>query len=174
MLGVSVVTTSITPSGSFSVETLTGLTPSWKTELNRSISIIKDRIVKIVDNGLYFISSFHFILLFFSFSFFIFLFLEQLGLGFISQAVTSVTKWWHSHKTDHGTWEKEVKGSGTKWRHTVWTTHAGLMSYSWSFRVGCTVASNGPWVIVYKVDYFVLGTLSSSLVSLQYKGCFLT
>jgi len=46
--------------------------------------------VKIVNGGLYFISSFHFILLFFSF--FIFLFLEQLGLGFISHAVTSVTK----------------------------------------------------------------------------------
>ena len=39
-----------------------------------------------------FISSFHFILLFFSFSFSFFLFLEQLGLGFISHAVTSVTK----------------------------------------------------------------------------------
>ena len=36
--------TPITPSGSFSVETLTGLTPSWKTELNRSISVIEDRI----------------------------------------------------------------------------------------------------------------------------------
>ena len=44
MLGVSVVKTSITPSGSFSVETLIGLTPSWKTELNRSISVIEDRI----------------------------------------------------------------------------------------------------------------------------------
>ena len=44
MLRVSVVTTPITPSGSFSVETLTGLTPSWKTELNRSISIMEDRI----------------------------------------------------------------------------------------------------------------------------------
>jgi len=48
--------------------------------------------VKIVDSGLYFISSFHFILLYFSFSFFFFLFLEQLGLGVISNAVTSVTK----------------------------------------------------------------------------------
>jgi len=48
--------------------------------------------VKIVDGGLYFISSFHFILLFFTFLFlFNFLFLEQLGLGFISHAVTSVT-----------------------------------------------------------------------------------
>ena len=46
--------------------------------------------VKIVDGGLYFIFSFHFYftLLFFSFSF---LFLEQLRLGFISHAVTSVT-----------------------------------------------------------------------------------
>jgi len=31
-----------------------------------------------------------------------FLLLEQLGLGVISHAVTSVTTWWHSHKTDHG------------------------------------------------------------------------
>jgi len=36
--------TPITPSGSFSVSTLTGLTPSWKTELNRSISVMEDRI----------------------------------------------------------------------------------------------------------------------------------
>jgi len=36
--------TSITPSGSFSVETLTELTPSWKTELNRSISVMEDGI----------------------------------------------------------------------------------------------------------------------------------
>ena len=52
--------------------------------------------VKIVDGRLYFIFSFHFILLFFLFYFsflfpFNFLFLEQLGLGFISHAVTSVT-----------------------------------------------------------------------------------
>ena len=36
--------TPITPSGDFSVETLTGVTLSWKTELNRSISAIEDRI----------------------------------------------------------------------------------------------------------------------------------
>ena len=46
--------------------------------------------VKIVDGGLYFISSFHFILFYFTF-FFFFLFLEQLRLGSISHAVTSVT-----------------------------------------------------------------------------------
>ena len=49
----------------------------------------QDSNVKIVNGGLYFIFAFHF---FFSFSFsFKFLFLEQLGLGFISHAVTSVT-----------------------------------------------------------------------------------
>ena len=36
--------TPITPSRSFSVETLIGVTPSWKTELNRNISAIEDRI----------------------------------------------------------------------------------------------------------------------------------
>ena len=36
--------TPITLSGSFSVEILTEVTPSWKTELNRSISTIEDRI----------------------------------------------------------------------------------------------------------------------------------
>ena len=61
---------------------------------------------------------------------FLFLFLEQLGLRFISYAVTSVTNWWQSHKTDHGTWENGVEGSGTKWRHTAWKTHASLMLYS--------------------------------------------
>jgi len=36
--------TSITLSGGFSVETLTGVTPSWKTKLNRSISAMEDGI----------------------------------------------------------------------------------------------------------------------------------
>jgi len=72
---------------------------------------------------------------------FYFLFLEQFGLGFICHTVTSVTSWWQSHKTDHGTWENGVEGSGMKWHHTTWTTHVGLMSYTWSFRVGCTVVS---------------------------------
>jgi len=36
--------TPITPSGGFSVETLTGVTPSWKNELNRSISTMEDGI----------------------------------------------------------------------------------------------------------------------------------
>ena len=34
----------IIPSGGFSVEILTGVTPSWKTELNRSISAMEDGI----------------------------------------------------------------------------------------------------------------------------------
>ena len=36
--------TPITPSGGFSVETLTGATLLWKTELNRSISTMEDGI----------------------------------------------------------------------------------------------------------------------------------
>ena len=36
--------TPIAPSGGFSVKTLTGVTLSWKTELNRSISTVEDRI----------------------------------------------------------------------------------------------------------------------------------
>ena len=36
--------TSIIPSRGFSVETLIGVTPSWKTESNRSISTVEDRI----------------------------------------------------------------------------------------------------------------------------------
>ena len=71
-----------------------------------------------------FIFSFHFILFLFLFLFY-FLCLEQLGLGFISHTVTSVTSWWHSHKTDHETWKNEVEGSGIKWRHTTWTVRVG-------------------------------------------------
>jgi len=37
--------TSITLSGGFSVETLTGVTLSWKTELNRSISAITNKLL---------------------------------------------------------------------------------------------------------------------------------
>jgi len=36
--------TPITPSRGFSVETLTEVTLSWKTKLNRSISAVEDRI----------------------------------------------------------------------------------------------------------------------------------
>ena len=36
--------TPITPSRGFSVEALTGVTLSWKTELNRSISTVEDGI----------------------------------------------------------------------------------------------------------------------------------
>ena len=36
--------TPITSSRGFSVETLTGVTPSWKIKLNRSISTVEDKI----------------------------------------------------------------------------------------------------------------------------------
>jgi len=46
MLGVSVVTTPITPSGSFSVETLTRLTPLWKTEYLEGCSTTMRHVVR--------------------------------------------------------------------------------------------------------------------------------
>ena len=98
------------------------LDPCYNFSISTLISI-----VKIVDGGLYFVFSFHFYFtLLFTFLF-SFLFLEQLGLGLISHTVTSVTNWWRSHKTDHETGENGVEGTRIKWRHTAWTTHAGLM-----------------------------------------------
>ena len=44
MLGVFSSNTPITPSRDFSIEILTGVTLSWKTELNRSISAMEDGI----------------------------------------------------------------------------------------------------------------------------------
>ena len=81
-----------------------------------------------------FIFSFHFILFLFLF-FFYFLFLEQLGLGSISHKLMAKSQDWSRDL------ENEVEDSGTKWHYTAWTTHTGLMLYSWSFRVGCTVVS---------------------------------
>ena len=46
MLGVSVVTTPIAPSGGFSVETLTGVTPSWKTEYPEGCSTAMRRVAR--------------------------------------------------------------------------------------------------------------------------------
>ena len=73
----------------------------------------------------------YFILFFIYFS--IFLFLEQLGLGLISHAVTSVTIWWYSHKTDYETWENLVEDLRTdnviQYEHHMlasWTTHGCL------------------------------------------------
>jgi len=87
--------------------------------------------VKIEEGGLdlfYFFSFFIFFLVYFS----IFLFIEQLVLGLISHTVTSVT-WWHSHKTDHKTWENLVEDSRTddiiQYEHHMlasWTTHGCL------------------------------------------------
>jgi len=62
--------------------------------------------------------TFYFIL-FFIFLFFYFSIFRTTWVRVISHAVTSVTNWWYSHKTDHRTWENGVEGSGTKWRHTA-------------------------------------------------------
>ena len=59
----------------------------------------------------FFYFTFHFY--FHSVLFFYFLFLEQLGLGLIGHAVTLVTTWWHSYKTDYETWKNLVEDSRT-------------------------------------------------------------
>ena len=64
----------------------------WRAGYFSGGEILRGSNVKIVDGRLYFIISCHFIL-----------FLEQLRLGFISHAVTSVTNQWRNHKTDHET-----------------------------------------------------------------------
>ena len=46
MLGVSVVTTPIALSGGFSIETLTGVTPSWKMEYPEGCSTAMRRVVR--------------------------------------------------------------------------------------------------------------------------------
>ena len=86
---------------------------------------------------LYFTFYFYFIFYFF----FYFLFLEQLELGLIDHADILVIIWWHSHKTDHETWENLIEDFKNKWCHTTWTPHVDLMDYTWWFRVGCTVVS---------------------------------
>ena len=98
----------------------------WLKFFGHSNSLLSRSLM--VDFIFYFLFLLYFIF-YFPFSF-IFLFLEQLRLGFISHTVTSVTSWWHSHKTDHRTWENGVEGSRIKWYHTIWTTHVGLMSYT--------------------------------------------
>jgi len=120
--------------------------------------------VKIIERELcffYFLSHFYFLFdFFFTFSIF-----RTLGLGL--EVIDHISHlWWCGHNIDHETWEKKVEGSGTKWCHTTWTLYVGLILYTWSFRVGCTVASMDQSVGVYKIDYFVKNSLSSSLVLL--------
>jgi len=82
------------PEGSFEPTVMFfGLTNSPATFQAMIYELLRDliNIVKIADDGLnfYFYFLFYF---YFPFLFFPFLFLEQLGLGVISHAVTSVTK----------------------------------------------------------------------------------
>ena len=85
-----------------------------------------------------------------------FLFLEQLGLGVISHAVTSVTSWWHSHETDHKTQEKKVEGSRTKWRYIAWTTHAGQECLSRIINIADACINLGHWPKYFKVSTTVV------------------
>jgi len=83
---------------------------------------------------------FIFFLIFILFLIFTFSIFRALGLGL--EVICHIRHiWWCSHNINHRIWEKEIEDSGTKWCHTTWTPHVGLMLYIWSFRVGCTVVS---------------------------------
>ena len=126
-----------------------------------------DICVKIVDVGLCFYFYFLFFTLFFISFLFYLLFLEQLGLGSISHAVTSVTRLiTRLGEQSRRFWNKVTLYSmdNTCWPYVILMVIQGRVHSS----------QHGPWVLVYKVDYFVLGILLSSLMSLQYKSCFLT
>ena len=62
----------------------------YKKKIDTIVTDLNVMDIKIVDGGLCFYFPFFFYLIFAVFLFF-FLFLEQLGLGFVSHAVTSVT-----------------------------------------------------------------------------------
>ena len=96
--------------------------------------------VKIVDGGLYFISSFYFILFYFSFSFSFPIFRTarvrvDLSRCHISHELMAKSQDW---SRDLGELSRRFKN---KWHHTTWTLYVDLMDYTWLFRVGCTVES---------------------------------
>ena len=101
-----------------------------------------DLLVKIEECGLSFFFIFFLILFSFQFIFHSAIF-RTLGLRIRSdQSHCHISHiWCYGHNIDHRTWEKKVEGSRTKGHHTIWTLHVGLIIYTWSFRVGCTVDS---------------------------------
>jgi len=96
-------------------------------------------VIKITESELcFFLFSFIFDSLFHLF--FIFSIFRTLGLGL--EVISHISHiWWCGHNIDHRTKEKKVGGSRTKWCHTTWIPHVGLMLYTWLFRVGYRVAS---------------------------------
>ena len=109
-----------------------------------------------------FISYFIFIFLFFSFS----IFRTTRVRGYqsrchISHNLMAQSQNW-SQDIREGSrrfWNKVISYSmdNTCWPHVILTVIQGRVHSS----------QHGPWVLVYKVDYSVLGTLSSSLVLLN-------
>ena len=99
----------------------------WSQDTRERSRMLSSQMVDLV----FFYFTFYFY--FHSILFFYFLSLEHLGLGLISHTVTLITTWWHSHKTDHKTWENLVEDLRTddiiQYEHHMlasWTTHGCL------------------------------------------------
>ena len=120
--------------GALAILGITLITQKLTSELWTTTNNWESRNIKFKNSRLsfFFIFVSFFILFFIYFHFSIF---RTLGLGWSVTSDGMVTTF------DHRTWEKEVKGSETKWYHTTWTPHVDLMLNTWSFRVGCTVPS---------------------------------
>ena len=123
-------------------------------------------IVKIVDGGLcsFLFSLFYLIFLFLLFS--IFYFQNNSGQGLsvtpshqsqIDGVVTGLITGLERMKQKVLEQSDVIQHGPTCWPHVILMVIQGRV-YS---------RQHGPWAIVYKVDYFVLGTLSSSLVLLN-------
>ena len=101
-------------------------------------------------------------LIFIFISYFIFIFLFFFYFQNNSGQGLSVTLSHQSQDIREGSrrfWNKVISYSmdNTCWPHVILTVIQGRVHSS----------QHGPWVLVYKVDYSVLGTLSSSLVLLN-------
>ena len=128
---------------------------------------LKKLVVKIVKGGLclfYFLS---FIFLFLFLLSFIFLFLEQFGSrvnqsrSHISHKLMAQSRDW-SQDSGEGSRGNQNKVTSYNMDTTCWP-HVLLMVVQGRLHS----SQHGPWRLVYKVDYFVLRTLSSSLVLLN-------
>ena len=122
-------------------------------------------IVKIINSGLYFIFSFHFIFLF------LFLFIFSIFRATQVRVYQSCCHISHKLMAKSQDWSRDLR----EWSRRFWNkvTSYSMDNTRWPHSILMVIqgrvhsSQHGPWIIVYKVDYFVLGTLSSSLVSLN-------
>ena len=129
----------------------------WRRNLKREV------MSKLLTMDLIFIFISYFIFHFHFFSFH-FLFLEQLGVrGYQSHS--------HNLMAQSQDWLRDIREGSRRFWNKV--TLYSMDNICWPHVILMVIqgrvhnSQHGPWVIVYKIDYFVLETLSSSLVLLN-------